>query len=71
MPVHEASLLNYLRTSSNDELKKLVNLTVLACNIYVRVYNLQAPLHTPHALHRHDLVHQSLVRDLNSNAGMM
>jgi hypothetical protein len=64
-------MLNYLRTSSNDELKKWVNFTVLACNIYMRVYSLQALLHTPRALHRHNLVHQSLVRDLNSNAGIM
>ena len=55
MPVREASLLNYLRTYSNDELKKLVNFTVPACNIYLRVYSLQALLHTPRALHRHDL----------------
>jgi hypothetical protein len=69
MPVREASIFNYLRTSSNNELKKLVNFTVPACHIYLRVYNLQALLHMPHALHRHDLVHQSLVRDLNSSAG--
>jgi hypothetical protein len=37
-------MLNHLRTSSNDELKKLVNLTVPACNIYMRVYSLQALL---------------------------
>jgi hypothetical protein len=48
-------MLNYLRTYSNDELKKLVNFTVPACNTYMRVYSLQALLHTPRALHQHDL----------------
>jgi hypothetical protein len=43
---------NYLRTYSNDELKKLVNLTGPTCNIYLRVYSLQTLLHTPRALHR-------------------
>jgi len=38
-----------------DRCGQLVNFTVPACNIYLRVYSLQALLHTPRALHRHDL----------------
>jgi hypothetical protein len=71
MPVREASLLNYLRTYSNDELKKLVNFTVPACNIYMRVYSLQALLYTQRAFASARMRHKCLVRDLNSNTGMM